>query len=341
MCILFLAVDQSPLHPLVLASNRDEFTARATQPPGLGTAFPDALPRVIAGKDLCAGGTWAAADTRTGRTATILNVAPSVAMPPGSPSRGALPLLWINAPEDATPLSFLDSLLSGDNALMYAGFSLVVSSVQPGTTSLSCAVGTNAYKQVWGNTHIQDLSTPGVYALTNDGNVLDTVAAASALTLKSYWPKARRGYALMTQIFANKQKMRDLDMLVSELLSTLLGCKQVEDEHSVIGGSVGGEGKTAGEEGESGRRAWENHVSSARKLTSPAEVPIFLSWGEYATRTSTVLVFTRGGGVDGENGRGSGAPLRLHYMDQGFDGNGDGERLRLGPFPLELQQSLL
>ena len=345
MCILFIAVSQCPLYPLVMASNRDEFTARATQRPGLGTAFPDTMPHMIAGKDLRAGGTWAVTDTRTGRTATILNVAPSVQMPEGSPSRGALPLMWMNAPEEATPLSFLKELLSNDKGLKYAGFSLVVTSVRRRTAAsgedvISCAVGTNAYKQVRGSTHIQDLSAPGVYAITNDGNVLDSLIASSPLSSRTYWPKARRGHALMTDIFVDKLRVQDLQLneLTSELLLKLLGCRQVEDEHSFVSA---GEQKSSGKIEENGQRAWEEHISEARNLSASAEVPIFLPWGEYATRLSTVLIFARLR-KRGFGSGGSGAScLHLHYEDRGFDGNADGEFLRLGPFSLDLRSSHL
>ena len=111
MCITFIAVGQHPRYPLVFASNRDEFTARETLRPGLGAAYPDTHPQLIAGRDLRAGGTWSATDPRSGRSATVLNVAPSVAMPQGSPSRGELPLMWINAPPDTAPCDFGKSSL--------------------------------------------------------------------------------------------------------------------------------------------------------------------------------------------------------------------------------------
>ena len=334
MCILFMAVGKHPTLPLVIASNRDEFTARATLAPGLGTAYPDTLPHVIAGKDLRAGGTWSATDTLNGRSATVLNVAPSVQMPAGSPSRGALPLLWIDAPADATPLSFLEGLFAGYDGLKYAGFSLIVSSVQPGAKAGSdpivrCAFGTNAHMQQRGMVYIQDLSTPGVFAFTNDGAIYDDTIAVSELTREIYWPKARRGHALMTNMLeVNKQKKILLDSLISNLLTKLLGCDQVQDEHSTQRKLIGGESKTGTEEHGHGRRDWEDHISAARQLAVSAEVPIFLSWGTYATRTSTLVMFSVP-----KNGKDRNS-LHLHYVDQGFDANGACEPTKLGPFLL-------
>ena len=54
MCTLALFRDVSPIYPLVIAANRDEYLERAALPPAL-LADPAG---VVAGKDLEAGGTW-------------------------------------------------------------------------------------------------------------------------------------------------------------------------------------------------------------------------------------------------------------------------------------------
>ena len=54
MCLILLALDTHPDYSLIVAANRDEFYDRPTA----GAAFwPDA-PRVLAGRDLRAGGTF-------------------------------------------------------------------------------------------------------------------------------------------------------------------------------------------------------------------------------------------------------------------------------------------
>jgi uncharacterized protein with NRDE domain len=54
MCILFIAVKQHPLYPLIIAANRDEFHLRPTQT----SHFWPKQNNILAGKDLLAGGTW-------------------------------------------------------------------------------------------------------------------------------------------------------------------------------------------------------------------------------------------------------------------------------------------
>ena len=53
MCILFFALKQHPIYPVIICANRDEFHQRPTL-----AMFPWKTPKIIAGKDLQAGGTW-------------------------------------------------------------------------------------------------------------------------------------------------------------------------------------------------------------------------------------------------------------------------------------------
>ena len=69
MCILFVAWRQSRAYPLVVAANRDEFHHRATAP----LQWWQEAPRLAAGRDLEAGGTWLGV-TRGGRFAALTNV---------------------------------------------------------------------------------------------------------------------------------------------------------------------------------------------------------------------------------------------------------------------------
>ncbi|MGH7927508.1 MAG: NRDE family protein, partial [Candidatus Binatia bacterium] len=54
MCTLALFFDVFDGYPLLVAANRDERYDRPAMPPGLIAANP----RIMAGKDLRAGGTW-------------------------------------------------------------------------------------------------------------------------------------------------------------------------------------------------------------------------------------------------------------------------------------------
>ena len=55
MCTLSLILRQSSLHPLIVAANRDEAPSRIADPPSV---WQDRVPRLIAGRDQRAGGTW-------------------------------------------------------------------------------------------------------------------------------------------------------------------------------------------------------------------------------------------------------------------------------------------
>ena len=66
MCLIVFAWKSHADLPLVVAANRDELHARATEP----AAFWEDLPQVCAGRDLVAGGTWLGI-TRGGRFAAV------------------------------------------------------------------------------------------------------------------------------------------------------------------------------------------------------------------------------------------------------------------------------
>ena len=71
MCILFIAVEQHPEYPLIIAANRDEFHARLTSPSHFWAEG------FLAGKDEQAGGTWMGL-SKNGRFAALTNIrAPS------------------------------------------------------------------------------------------------------------------------------------------------------------------------------------------------------------------------------------------------------------------------
>ncbi len=169
MCLLIFAHQVSPLYPLLVAANRDEFHARPTAVSDFWVEYPD----LFAGKDLEQGGTWMGA-TRGGRFAAITNYrdpAPTVIAPR---SRGELPLNYLTGPD--TPKSFLDKL--APRASSYAGFSLLI-----GNRS-----------ELWYFTNSDTLNPrclpPGVYGLSN-------------ASLDTPWPKVERGKAQMQQLLRN------------------------------------------------------------------------------------------------------------------------------------------
>ncbi len=120
MCVVALAWQTHPRWRLVLAGNRDEFHARPTAAlarwPGSG---------VIAGRDLQSGGTWVGLDAR-GRIAVVTNVRDGFAKPHEGPSRGALPVTFIDGSTQAAATT--DALLATANA--YAPFNLMLADAE-------------------------------------------------------------------------------------------------------------------------------------------------------------------------------------------------------------------
>lgn len=116
MCVVALAWNAHPRWRLLLAGNRDEFHARPTAPLA---HWPDAS--LIAGRDLQSGGTWVGLDRR-GRVAVVTNVRDGLAKPHEGPSRGALPVSFLDGVADAT--SMATELHS--KADLYAPFNLLL-----------------------------------------------------------------------------------------------------------------------------------------------------------------------------------------------------------------------
>lgn len=86
MCLVVIALGIHPKFPLVLASNRDEFFERPTE----GLHVWDKEPKILAGKDLKAGGTWLGVNA-FGKLAFLTNVRNLKKPPhPNPKSRGEL-----------------------------------------------------------------------------------------------------------------------------------------------------------------------------------------------------------------------------------------------------------
>lgn len=92
--------------PLVVAANRDELFSRPADP----AAFWTRPARLLAGRDLAAGGTWMGV-TPSGRFAALTNVRDPRSIDPAAPSRGELVVGFLASSE--TPLVHLRRLASG------------------------------------------------------------------------------------------------------------------------------------------------------------------------------------------------------------------------------------
>lgn len=90
MCLAAATIGQSERFPIVLASNRDEFFARASQPLAWWRPSDGAAP-ILSGRDLTGGGTWMGLNA-AGRLALVTNVREPGRQLVASPSRGELVL---------------------------------------------------------------------------------------------------------------------------------------------------------------------------------------------------------------------------------------------------------
>lgn len=149
MCLILLAWRVRPDYPLVLAANRDEFHQRAAAPAAWWSS-----PRILAGRDLSAGGTWLAV-TPDGRFAAVTNYRDPDRQRADARSRGAIPVrLLAQRLPAAQQLQELQRI-----AADYNGFSVLFSD------GAQAAV----FESVVGRGRLLE---PGVYGLSN--HLLDT-----------------------------------------------------------------------------------------------------------------------------------------------------------------------
>ena len=96
MCLAALTIGQSVRFPVVLASNRDEFFARASQPLAWWRPSDGAVP-ILSGRDLTGGGTWMGLNP-AGKLALVTNVREPDRPLMALPSRGELVLRCLTDP---------------------------------------------------------------------------------------------------------------------------------------------------------------------------------------------------------------------------------------------------
>lgn len=119
MCVIYLAIDHVPDHPLVLIANRDEFYDRPTA----AAAFWEDDPNIYGGRDLKGGGTWLGV-TRDGRFAAVTNYRDPGA-PTGARSRGELVADFLRSKSEAE--EYLCQVAARSEE--YSGFNLFVGEI--------------------------------------------------------------------------------------------------------------------------------------------------------------------------------------------------------------------
>ncbi|MBV1909744.1 MAG: NRDE family protein [Kangiellaceae bacterium] len=163
MCILFLAINQHPNHPLIICANRDEFYDRPT----LGAHFWPEQKHILAGRDLQAGGSWLGINTQ-GHFAAITNIRTGTKQPTTKKSRGELVTLSLE------PNSIVDVNWLVKHSDKYNPFNLIYGPL----TELNCF--NSLLKQ-------QAKLTTGFHAISN--GALDDI-----------WPKMAKGEQRLEQV---------------------------------------------------------------------------------------------------------------------------------------------
>jgi uncharacterized protein with NRDE domain len=123
MCLIVFAWQVVPAVPLIAAANRDEYYAREAAP---AAPWPD-QPRIFAGRDLKAGGSWmgisqAEAGIDSPRFAAITNIRAPREHKADAPSRGQLVSDFLAS--SMSPAEYIGHIRDGAHA--YNGFNLVI-----------------------------------------------------------------------------------------------------------------------------------------------------------------------------------------------------------------------
>jgi len=168
MCLIFVAFNQHPKYPLIIAANRDEFLDR----PAKQIDFWSENSNILAGKDLTAGGTWLGV-TKTGYFAMLTNYRDLSNLKANAPSRGKLVLDYLAGELD--PRAYLKALNS--TASKYNGYNIILGTLD------------DPWYYSNQNNKIYQLGS-GLYGLSNA--LLDTK-----------WPKVERGKEKFADIISH------------------------------------------------------------------------------------------------------------------------------------------
>lgn len=168
MCLIFISINQHPSYKLLVAGNRDEFYNRPTQPAGY---WPDN--KVLAGRDLEAGGTWLGVAT-SGRISMLTNYRDPKNIDPAAPTRGRLVADFLEGTSGAE--AYLNAL--NGSGIRYNGFNLLA------------GTGDELYYYSNYQNVVQKLE-PGFYGISNK-------------FLETPWPKVVKGKQKIGPAFMRK-----------------------------------------------------------------------------------------------------------------------------------------
>lgn len=120
MCLILVSFMSHPSYPLIIASNRDEFHNRETDP----MAWHRKSPATLHGTDLKEGGTWMGI-TENGRIAALTNHRDPSRINPDAASRGWIVSRFLEGTDDAP--AFAEALSKEKES--YNGFNLLFGTV--------------------------------------------------------------------------------------------------------------------------------------------------------------------------------------------------------------------
>lgn len=165
MCLILVSLTSHPSFPLIIASNRDEFYNRETDP----MAWHPKSPAILHGTDLKEGGTWMGI-TENGRIAALTNHRDPSRIKPDAASRGWIVSRFLEGTDDAP--AFAQSLRKEKDR--YNGFNLLFGTVD----------------RLYHYSNISDTLTelaPGVHGVSN-------------ALLNTPWPKVETGKKNLTTL---------------------------------------------------------------------------------------------------------------------------------------------
>lgn len=169
MCVIFVAHRVHSKHPLIVLANRDEFYDRPT---AAAARWVD-HPKIFAGRDLVAGGTWLGV-TDDGRFAAVTNYREPGA-PTGERSRGELVADFLIS--NLSSAEYLEQV--SRHAGEYSGFNLIA-----GEAGRDLYYFSNRGQGI-------ELLEPGIYGLSN--HLLNTA-----------WPKVASGTKRFIEIVSKE-----------------------------------------------------------------------------------------------------------------------------------------
>ena len=186
MCLVALALDAHERYPLVVAANRDEYHARATDALRWWTPASGG-PAVLSGRDLVAGGTWMGL-TAVGRLALLTNIRAPDAHDASAPSRGRILTDWLTSSEP------VDAFWERVAAQRHNGFNLVIA----------------------------DLAAPGWFWASNTSAAMRAISpglhAVSNAALDTRWPKTEQ---LKSRLRAALDEAASVERLAQTLFDAL------------------------------------------------------------------------------------------------------------------------